>query len=334
MSGHSDRGRTLWLAVVILLAAFVLADFVRSPLLPGSGAGAISAPKLTLWVPGPEASGPGGQVAAAAAAGLELAGRPTVVKHLKGGTSAALAALLSAPPRRSDDLLVISSSSLVGLARDETDAIVPGAAGSALEARALLRRAQAVGLLSRERLALASLPGSGIGDSADLVERIRRAPGSAVFAIPDDSWSRAELARLVNRSGRGGTVPFVAYEDDDLVARARADGVSKVLLGSRGALAAEARAGRLVPLAWPVGRAPRSWVALVAPATYPRRRLAVLRAWIARLVDDPRWRRHERTDDRAPGRPWSPALEAMLRAEERRSRHDAETVPAIGRLQR
>jgi hypothetical protein len=335
MRRRGDHGRILWLALVVLVAAFVLADFVRSPLFPGSGAGAIAAPKLTLWVPAPEASGPAGQVAASAAAGLDLAGHPTVVKRLRGGTSAALVTLLSRPSRQADDLLVLSSSTLAGIARDETDRIVPGAAGRALEASALLRRAPVAGLLSRERLELAASAGSGIRSGAELVSTIRAAPEAAVFAIPDDTWSHDELASLVDRVGRGGTVPFVSYEDDDLAARARADGLTNVMLASRGEIAAEARSGHLRPLAWPAaaGRPPRSWVVAIAPATYSRARLAELRDWVGTLIAEPRWRHHQRKRFRSPGRRWSPGLAATMRREIARSRRRAATDQAIARLQ-
>lgn len=334
MQCENDRGRTLWLAVVILVAAFVLADFVRSPLLPSNGAGAIAAPKVTLWVPGPEAAGPAGQVAAGAAAGLDLAGHPTVVKRLDGGISAALAALLSRPARRGSDLLVLSSATVAGIGRDRTDHIVPGAAGAAVEAAALLRRSPAIGLLARERLELATRFGSGIDGDRALVETIRESPSHAVFAIPDDNWSRSELAALVERIGRGGTVPFVAYDDDDLVAHSRAEERTNLVLASRGSIAAEVGAGRLRALAWPAaaGRAPHSWVALVAPAAYRGRRLAELRGWIGQLVTEPRWRRHQRAHYRAPGHTWTPALAAMLRREAAHARPLAHPRSVVERL--
>ncbi|HTT95568.1 MAG TPA: hypothetical protein VMF55_12915 [Solirubrobacterales bacterium] len=318
MERQPAGGRTLWLTVVTIVAAFVLADFVRSPLLPGSGADAIPSPRLTLWVPAAEGGGASAQVAQAAAAGLELSGRPTVVKRLRGGTSEAVAAFLARPvTRRGADLLVLGSATMTALARDEADRIVPGAAGHALEAKVLLRHSPSIGLLSRERLKLAAQPGSGIDGDAALVRTIRTAPASAVFAIPDDGWSRSRLAALVEAVGRGGTVPFVPYDADELAARARADGLTNLVLASRGVLAADLRKGRLRPLAWPVDgrRPPASWVALVAPASSRPAQVAELRGWVDQLNAEPRWRAHLRAHGRTPGGPWNRTLTRMVRRE-------------------
>lgn len=292
----------MWLAVVVLVGAFVLADFARSPLFPGSGAAAIAAPQVTLWVPSSEAGGEGGEIAEAAAAGFELAGHPATVKRLPGGTSAAVTNLLARPPRDGgSDLLVVTSATLAGLARDEADRLVPGAAGQALEASALLRRSTPLGLLAEEPLALAAAPESGISTGAELIERVRREPERCVFAIDEDGWSRDQLAVLVNRVGEGGDVHFVSGDSGSLAAGALDVEGANLVMAPRDALRPELRAGRLRAVRWPLGHAPRDWVALVAPPVYGGARLGVLRGMTSALIANRAWRRRLHAQGRRPG---------------------------------
>ncbi len=335
MQRDSAHGRTLWLAVVVLVAGFVLADFVRSPLLPGSGAAALSAPELTLWTPRTEAGGEAAVVARDAAAGLELAGHPTVVKQLPGGTSQAIAELLSRPPRRrTTDLLVLSSTTLASLARDRADRLVPGAAGQAVEAEALLRRSKPLGVLAEEPLALGAAPESGIKSSAELIAQIREAPESCVFGIADDGWSRVQLASLVNRAGIGGNVHFVPSESGALAAQATADGAANLVMAPRGAVRAEGRAGRLRRLDWPFdgGRSPRFWVGLVAPTRVPSARLADLRNSVAKLAKDRGWRSQLAARGRTPRKTGAGYLANLLLKEARRAGREGELARLVERL--
>ncbi|HVY77497.1 MAG TPA: hypothetical protein VG898_03225 [Solirubrobacterales bacterium] len=311
MQQESTLGRTLWIAILVLLVCYVAADFARSPFFAQRGAAAVQAPQLTLWITGPEAGGEAEIVARQAAAGFELSGHSTVVKRLDGGSSHAVAEFLSQPRRRrSADLLVLTNSTLADLAHDRLDHLVPGAAEQAVLAQALLRRSTPIRALTADRLVVAVNPQAQIDGTTDLLEAMRSAPWDRLFAIADDSWSRVQLAALVERAGVDGEARFRIFGSGEEAGRAVGEGTAETALITRGALLAGANLRRL---AWPVaGRVPRTWVALVALPGLPAARAAKLRRIVDQLLADRSWRVQQRRAGREPFGAASGSLPALL----------------------
>lgn len=316
MRRDSRLGRVLWIALLVLLGGYVVADFVRSPFLAPSGSAAVRPTQVTLWVPAVESGGETGAVLQQAAAMLDLEGHTTTVKSLAGGSSQAVANLLSR--RRAGagaNLLVVTSTTLAQIAHDRRDQLIPGVAEEAVSARALLWRAQPLAVLERDPLTLA-LPASGAEISGtQLLASMRADPEQQLVAIADDPWSRVQLAALVDRAGIDGNVRFSSFQSGAETALALEDGSASLALASRGSLREDFRSGRLHELAWPFdhGRAPRSWVALVAPPGLPAAQLARLRRWVDDLLRNPLWRTRQRRDGRQPGAPGARRPTALLR---------------------
>ncbi|HEX6667375.1 MAG TPA: hypothetical protein VF081_12355 [Solirubrobacterales bacterium] len=315
MQRESTLGRALWIALLVVLGGYVVADFVRPPFLAGSGSAAVRPAELTLWSAAGEASGETGAVVQGAAAALELNGHTSVVKTLEGGSSQAVAEFLADPPHGDGaPLLVVSSSTLANLARDRRDRLIPGAAEEAAKARELLRRSIPLGLIESDPLAIVVARDSGVESSAELLSELRESPWMRRFAIADDIWSRVQLAAMVNRAGVDGHIPFSVFQSGAETGEAIVNGAANTAVATRGALREDVQAGRLRELPWPfAGEAPRSWVVLVAaPGTAPAR-VAGLRRWIADLSRDPSWRRELRHSGRIPGDPGSVDPEQLLR---------------------
>jgi hypothetical protein len=55
MKRESRLGRALWLAFLVLLGGYVVADFVRSPFTAPKGAAAVRGAAVTIWVPAVDA---------------------------------------------------------------------------------------------------------------------------------------------------------------------------------------------------------------------------------------------------------------------------------------
>lgn len=286
MRRESRLGRALWIGLLIVLGGYVVADFVRSPFLAPSGSAAVRAAQITLWAPAGEAGGDTGAVVQGSAASLELSGHPTVVKTVSGGSSQAVARFLSQPPHDgSADLLVISSATVADLAHDGHDRLVPGAAEEAAVALELLRRAIPMGLIESDPLTIAVDADSPIASPAQLLSVLRGSPSEQLVGIADDTWSRVELASLVDRAGVDGNVRFSIFQSGTEAGRAVGTTGADIALGTRGALREGLSSGQLRTVEWPFdqGRAPRFWVALVAPPGLPHAKLVKLRGWIAGL---------------------------------------------------
>ena len=296
MERESKLGRTLWFALVIFLAGYVILDFARPSILAQLGSAAVRPTQITLWVPPGEAGGEAAAIIQGAAGALELQGHPTAVKELEGGTSEAVAEFLAR--RQGGDLLVLTSSTLAGIAHDRHDRLVPGAAEQGLLASELLRRSRPLAVLASEPLALAVSPGSATGDSGDLIDSLRREPSQQLFAIGGNSWSRVELANLVSKAQVEGDVHFSVFPSTAEASNAVAAGTATALLATRGTVLEEVRRGQLRGLGWPFGRhrAPRFWVALAAAPGADPARLAELRRWITRLRKDRIWQGELRAD--------------------------------------
>jgi hypothetical protein len=315
MHRESALGRALWIALLVLLCGYVVADFVRSPFLAPSGSAAVRPVQVTIWTGGGESGDETGTLVRDTAAALELAGHPTAVKSIRGGSSQAVAEFLSRPPVEPGDVMAVTSATLADLAHDRRDRLVPGAAEEAALARALLRRAIPIGLVGRDALAIGVSPGEAIDNSDELVAALARAPWERVFGIPDDTWSRTQLASLVERAGVNGSVRFSVYQSGAEAGQELAAGTVNTILVPRGSLWEDARKGRLRTIRWPFdqGRAPRFWVGLVAaPGTSPAR-VAQLRRWLSAMAREPAWRRSLRRSGHEPTAPGSQELAILLR---------------------
>jgi tripartite-type tricarboxylate transporter receptor subunit TctC len=304
MHGESRLGRALWIGLLVVLVAYVAADFARSPFVAPNGSAAVRPPKLTLWTPAGESGGETGAVLQQTAAALELAGHSTAVKTLPGGSSEAIGDFFSQTPSdQGTDLLVVTSTTVADLAHDRRDRLVPGAAEAAALARAMLRPVQPIGVLETDPLTLAVSRYSPIAGTDSLLAAMRSDPGSRLFGIADDTWSRVQLAALLERAGVNGHVRFSVFQSGAEAGQALETGAANTVLATRGALAEDLSEGSLRELEWPMGRseAPRAWVAVVARPDLPAERVARLRRWFAALANDRRWRVLLRSAGRHPG---------------------------------
>lgn len=304
MQRESRLGRALWIGLLVVLVAYVAADFARSPFVAPNGSAAVRPPRLTLWTAAGESGGETGAVLQQTAAALELAGHSTVVKTLPGGSSEAIADFFSqTPSEHGTDLLVVTSTTVADLAHDRRDRLVPGAAEVAALAREMLRPAQPIGVLETDPLALAVSRYSPIADTESLLAAMRSDPDRRLFGIADDTWSRVQLAALLERAGVNGHVRFSAFQSGADAGQALETGGANTVLATRGALAEDLREGKLRELNWPTGwsEAPRAWVAVVARPGLPAERVAHLRRWLGALQGDRRWRVLLQSAGRHPG---------------------------------
>lgn len=317
MQRESTLGRVLWITVLVVLGGYVVSDFVRSPFLAPSGSAAVRPAELTLWVPGGDAGHETELVAREAAAGLFFEGHSVAVKSLSGGSSQVVARFLSHPRADGgDNLLVLSSATLADLARDRRDRLIPGAAEHAALAQQLLGRAVPLGILASEPLALAVASNSRIEDSTELLAAMRSRPGQRLFGIADDTWSRVQLAALVERAGVNGHIRFSVFQSGGEAAQALTTVGANTALATRGSLQEDARGGRLRELAWPFdgGHAPRAWTAVIGRPGLSRIDTARLREWIAALTANRRWKQLQRRAGRRPGGATGTRLARLLRA--------------------
>jgi len=321
MQRESTLGRALWIALVLLLSGYVVADFARSPFGAPRGSASVRPAEVTLWSPAGQAGGETGAVVQGAAAALELAGHRTTTKSISGGSSAAVADFLSNPPRDGGaNLLVVTSATLADLARDRRDRLVPGAAEEAAFARELLHVAAPIGLLASDPLAIAVASDSKIESSERLLASLREAPWKRLFGIAEDNWSRVELAALVDRAAGDGHVRFSVFQSGAGAGQAVLSGAANTALAPRSALRADVRGGRLRELEWPLaGTAPRFWVALVAAPGLPRARIAAVRRWVGTLQRDPAWRGQLQLFGGDPEERGQPGLTTLLQQESTRA---------------
>ncbi len=310
MKRESRLGRALWLALLILLAGYVVADFVRSPFSAPQGAAAVRGAAVTIWAPAGEAGEESGAVLTGVAAGLDLADHPTVVKSIPGGSARALISFLSRRHDGQGRLLAITSTTLADLAHDRHEMLVPGAAEEAALARALLRRAKPIGMLASNPVELAVEGGSPIRNGPELVASLLAAPDEQLFGIDDDTFSRDQLAAFVADAGVDGEVHFNVFHSGSAAARATAAGSGGAVLAGRPALRGE----RLHRLGWPLSTPqPRAWVALLAGSEVAATELGNLRAWIADLQRDPHWRANLRDEGRVPAAAGTRSLARVIR---------------------
>lgn len=314
MKRESRLGRALWLILLVLLGGYVVADFVRSPFSAPRGAAAVRPAAVTIWTPAADAGDESGTVLHGAAAGLELGGHDAVVKSISGGSAQALISFLSHRRPGHGALLAISSNTLADLAHDRRETLVPGAAEEAALARALLRRAKPVGLLASAPLELAVGSDSPIRSGEELVADLIAAPGDQLVGIDDDTFSRDELAALVEGAGIDGEVRFTVFQSSAGAGAAIQSGAAQTVLAGRPALRADLHSGHLRGFHWPLpGPAPRAWVAVVARPDVGAAELRQLREWVGRLQVEPRWRAILRHEGRRPADPGLKELASLIR---------------------
>lgn len=314
MKRESRLGRVLWLVLLVLLGGYVVADFVRSPFSAPRGAAAVRAADVTIWSPAGDAGDESGVVLHGAAAGLELGGHDAVVKSIPGGSTEALISFLSHRRPGHGALLAISSNTLADLAHDRRETLVPGAAEEATLARALLRRAKPVGTLASAPLQLAVGGNSPIRSGKELVADLIAAPGDQLVGIDDNTFSRDQLAALVEGAKIDGEVHFTVFQSSTAAGAAIASGAAQTVLAPRPALLADPDHDRIRTFDWPLpGPAPRSWVALVARPDIPPAELRALRRWVAELQVEPRWRGILHAEGRRPVEPGTKELARLIR---------------------
>jgi tripartite-type tricarboxylate transporter receptor subunit TctC len=283
--------------LLTLLLGYVVADFVHNPFIAPTGSAAVPVPQITLWVAGSDGGSEAAMVARDTAAAFELRGRSTAVKTLSGGSSQAVADFLGTHRLHGTNLLVVTNATLADLARDRLARLVPGAGMQAELAQQMLGLATPIGLLSTDPVELGVPRDSAIHEPAQLIEAMRAAPEARLFALPDDTWSRAQLAALVDAAGVPGHTRFTVYSSGREAVQATRRGEAGAVLATRSALRADMRAERVRRLPWPfaprsgAAEAPRAWVALVAPPWLSHGHVVGLRRMVAELAHDARWRR-------------------------------------------
>jgi len=315
---------------MLVLLAHAVSDLLHHPFLGDTGDAATVDAHLTLWVPGTEAGGPSEAVARQAAASLQLTGRPATVKVLRqGGAAGAVTRFLGDEPghARPADLLVVSSATVADLARGRSDAVFGGVATAAGDAEEALRAARPVAVLAEDELQLAVRPASRVRSGAQLAHELSRRPRAHLVAIEGDAWTKAQLGRLVQRAGVSGRVAYRAYPSGAEAALGLAAGEADVVLAPRSELQAEVAAGHLRVLRWPSrdGVAPRAWTALVEASGLKPGQHARVRDELARLADDPQWRRALRAAGRAV--PEAGTARAVRAARAARAARGATAVP-------
>lgn len=265
---------------------------------------------VTIWAPAGEAGDESGPVLAEAVAGLELDGHPAVIKTIPGGSAEALISFLSRRTAGHGQLLAVTSTTIADLAHDRRETLVPGAAEEAALARALLRRSKPVGMLASDPLEVAVQRRSPIRNRSELIGSLAADPSEALFGIDDDTFSRDQLAALVQGAGVDGQVHFSVFQSDADAEQALASGAAQSVLVGRPAL----RHGRLRDLGWPLaGPRPRAWVALVAAPSVAAPAIDTLRSWITALQADPHWQANLRAEGRSPGHPGTALLARLIR---------------------
>lgn len=314
MKRESRLGRVLWLVLLVLLGGYVIADFVRSPFSAPRGAAAERTAAVTIWAPAADSGDESGPVLQDAAAGLELGGHASVVKSIPGGSAEALISFLSDRRPGHGALLAITSDTLADLAHDRRETLVPGAAEEAALARALLRRAKPVGILASAPLELAVGRNSPIHSGKELVANLIAAPEDQLVGIEDDTFSRDQLADLVEGAGIDGEVHFTVFPSSAAAGAAIDSGAAQTVLAGRPALLADLHHRRIRGFRWPLsGPAPRAWVAVVARPDVSAGELRALRAWVAALQVEPHWRAILRREGRRPADPGTTELAGLIR---------------------
>jgi hypothetical protein len=314
MKRESRLGRMLWSALLVLLAGYVVTDFVRSPFSTSPGAAAVRPTAVTIWSPGADAGGEDGKVLDAVAAGLELDCHTTAVKTIPGGSAQGLISFLSRPAKGHGQLLAITSATLADLAYERHETLVPGVAEEAVLARALLRRSRPIAILADDPLAIGVERGSPIRNGDELVASLAAEPDEQLFGIGDDNYSRDELAALVAGAGVDGEIRFTVLQSNGEVGQALESGAAHTVLATRSTLRPEVAAGRLREIGWPLaGGAPRSWIALIARPGTPHGQVHRLRRWVATVEAEAGWRSKLRHEGRRPLVPHVKALARMIR---------------------
>lgn len=309
-------GRALWPALLLVLAAHAFSDLLHHPFLGDTGDAAIVDAHLTLWVPATEAGAPSEAVARRAAASLVLTGRPATMKRRTGGATGAVTSFLGPDgDARPGDLLVVSSATIADLARAARDPVLGERASEATAAQAQLRGARVVAMLGQSPLTLVVPARSHVRSGTQLVHELQRDPRSHLFAVEGDAWTKTRLARIVQRAGVPGLVPYRAYPDGGEAGLGLEAGDADVALVPADAVRDEVTAGRLRRIPWPRGwgSAPHAWTALVEPPTLHPDQRRRLRAELAALARDPGWRRSLRRAGWSAGSATPPGRDVLAR---------------------
>jgi hypothetical protein len=309
---ESSFDRTLWTIVLALAVAVVVFSFARRPLLGGESEASGFSPPLTLWLAGPQTGGQAEAIAQQAASCWERSGRPVTVGVLPGNSATAVTDFLDRAHRTPGDLLLITSTTISDIAHDRVGASLSVAGERSQRAEQLLLEAPPVAVLAGDRLALAVRASSTIHRTEELLALIRRESSRPLLGIAGNTWLEGNLAALARYAGLHGDVPYSVFHSSREAVKSLDTGEVEAVAVPHSALRG---AEHLRELPWPsTGRlAPRSWVAIVAPAGLSSSELSALRAQARQLCAGSTWTAMLRSDGLLPMAPSGPALKGFVR---------------------
>jgi hypothetical protein len=308
VQSESRLDRSLWAIVLMVAVALLIANFARRPLFGGDGNAAGFGHPLTLWVTGGEADSQSRLVARQVAACWSLDGQSVNVGVLPGSMASAVVDFLRGARNAPDQMLLVTSGTLADVVHDELAARGSETRERAQQAAQLLSSAPTVSLLGSDALTLAVRANSPLVSTEGLLSLMRRRPAQPFVGVAEDAWLQGNLAALAQLAGVSGRMPFNAYRSSRLALASLIAGEAGVALAPHSSLAADIDEGRVRALAWPGGRTPRSWVALLAPHGLDAGQLATLRRQASGLCAGGTWQRLLRADGLTPARGGAQAL--------------------------
>lgn len=311
---ESQLSRSLWAIVLTVVVSIVVVSYARQAL-DGSSEAVGFGPSLTLWVAGADAGGQTVSVATQAASCWELNGHSATVGVLPGGSATAVAEFLNGVRGKPDELLLITSTTLADIAHDRHDPLLGDESRErAQRAQRMLANAPPIAILASDPLTLAVSARSSIRTTAQLLERIRDSPSQPLLAVAADSWLRGNLAALVQRTGVQGEVPYGVFSSSREALANLGEDEGQVVVAPYSAISTDLRDGRLRALPWPAadGRAPRAWLAILAPDGLRASEVSTLRAQARGLCAGTTWSRLLRTDGLRPVSPGTIDLRSFV----------------------
>ncbi|HEY2570082.1 MAG TPA: hypothetical protein VGI27_01350 [Solirubrobacteraceae bacterium] len=315
MQTESTLSRSLWTIVLTIVVFIVVVSYARQPLY-GAGDEAVGfGPSLTLWVAGADSGGQTLSVATQAASCWGLHGHSTTVGVLPGGSATAVAEFLAGVRGKPDELLLITSTTLADIAHDQRDPLLGDESRErALRAQRLLVGAAPIAVLASDPLTLAVAARSSIHTTGELLQRIRNSTSRPLLDVAADSWLRGNLAALVERAGVRGEAPYGVFSTSrEAITNVTGDR-EQVAIAPYSAVRTDLRSGRLRQLQWPAagGRAPRTWMAILAPSGLRASEVAALRSQARGLCAGSAWSELLRADGLSPVAPGAIKLSSFV----------------------
>jgi putative tricarboxylic transport membrane protein len=301
MQRESNLGRALWMLVLTGVIAVVVASFAQRPLFGKDGEASGFTPTVTLWVASANPSDEAERVIQQAASRWDTRTRASSAEVLPGGSVAGVASFLDRVHNNPSDLLVISSTTVADIAHDRTLPALSDLSLRAQRAAELLRSAPVIAVVSADPLLLAVPRNSPLRDIQGLSAASQE--GSApLFSVADDNWETSNLARLVERYGLTGRIPYSVVPSSRDAVIDTDSGEASVVLAPRSEIRGELRDGRMRQLPWPEGQGspPQTWIAIVGPTGLSPQQIASLRVQARKLYESPTWHEILRGDGLSP----------------------------------